>query len=46
MIECPHCKKGELELIDADEPWHPEHYMCSECCSTYSIWDIEDNEEE
>ena len=34
---CPHCKKGKLEIINADEPYSDKHLMCNVCDSTYPI---------
>jgi uncharacterized protein with PIN domain len=34
--ECKHCKKGVVEKVDADEPWHTDYLICTECDSTYN----------
>lgn len=33
---CPHCLKGTLTTVAADEPWHDEHLQCNVCDSTYN----------
>ena len=39
--KCTYCENGVLEKVNADEPWHPEHYQCINCDSTYM--NIEEN---
>ena len=36
---CPHCKKGKLELVKANEPYNIEHLQCDKCDSTYFLED-------
>jgi len=38
---CPHCKKGTLVKVDADEPWHDVYLICPKCDSTYNVTDDE-----
>jgi len=32
---CPHCNEGRLDLVTADEPYHPVQLQCDKCDSTY-----------
>ncbi len=41
-MRCPYCEAGDLFLVEADEPWHAEHYQCTDCDSTYNIGEIDD----
>lgn len=34
---CPYCRVGIMEVIEADEPWHDEYLMCSDCQSTMCL---------
>jgi len=36
---CPECEVGILELVEADEPWHDDYLICSDCQGTYNIDD-------
>ena len=44
MHFCQHCETGILNKISADEPWHPDYYICDICDSTYNVDEIEDDE--
>jgi hypothetical protein len=33
--KCPHCGKGRLEKVEADEPYSAHHFQCNECDSTF-----------
>jgi len=41
MEKCPKCKV-ELELVKADEPWHPDYYICPECDGTFNLEELSD----
>ena len=40
MITCPLCKVGEVVIVEADEPWHPEHLQCDDCDSTFNTIEL------
>ena len=33
---CERCN-AICELVKADEPWHPDHWQCPKCDSTYCL---------
>lgn len=42
MHQCTYCEEApELSIIQANEPWHDTHYYCSNCDSTYPIWEFD-----
>lgn len=36
-VICPHCNKGELQLIPEHQPYNIEHLMCLSCYSTFTL---------
>lgn len=32
---CPHCRRGALNVIGANEPYHDEYFQCDHCDSTF-----------
>jgi hypothetical protein len=38
---CLHCGEDLIEYNHSDEPWHDEQWICSNCCSTYVIFNKE-----
>lgn len=40
-MKCEECG-GECDLIGALEPWHEAYWMCEDCESTSSVYEIEE----
>lgn len=40
-MKCEKCNI-DLELVAADEPWHDEYFICSNCDGTY--YDVTDKD--
>lgn len=36
-VICPHCAKGELQLIPEQHPHNIEHLVCLSCYSTFTL---------
>jgi hypothetical protein len=36
-VICPHCAKGELQLIPEQHPYNIEHLVCLSCYSTFTL---------
>ena len=38
---CLNCGEDKLEYSPANEPWTNEHWQCTECDSTYALFNEE-----
>lgn len=38
---CKNCESDKVEYVAAYEPWYNAHLMCTECDSTFPLFDEE-----
>lgn len=43
-MKCPRCNIGTLSEVKADEPWHDDYLICSQCDSTFQAGFIKNGE--